>query len=181
MNASAGTTGYLYAAIGQNEAEVGYIKFGFTSDIFTRYDSSHSAPYRRMLLVMPDKARRNRDRSDHVVCGDLEQHVLDFFRRGRGSLYDGRLFPPGYAELVKFDTRQREALKRRLAKPQRRLPVDAQRFLRTLLALWEDQMPIDPWEPGAVLPDVAMVPPPRLAFIPRAATGTHRAPEAGGR
>lgn len=181
MNASAGTTGYLYAAIGQNEAETGYIKFGFASDIFTRYDATRGAPYRRMLLVMPDKARRNRDRSDHVVCGDLEQHVLDFFRRGRGSLYDGRLFPPGYAELVKFDGRQREALKRRLAKPQRRLPADAQRFLRTLLAMWDDQMPVDPWQAGTMLPDVAMVPPPRLALAPRPGAGSHHVPQAGGR
>lgn len=155
-------TGFVYAAIGQNAAEQGYVKIGYAEDPIRRYASGKSGPYRRIFLIQPDVVRKNRDAQDRVVQGDLEQHVLDFFRKCRGNLYDGRSFPPGYAELVKFDAEHRARLKQRLAEPQRRTAPEAIRFLKTLLALWDEQMPADPWQAGAPLPDLVLAPPQRV-------------------
>ncbi|HRK23647.1 MAG TPA: hypothetical protein PLQ11_01705 [Beijerinckiaceae bacterium] len=159
MPTDSAPTGFVYAAIAQNEVERGYVKIGYCADPPSRYASRTGAPYRRMLLIQPDRLLPAKD---HVAQGAIEQQVLDFFRRGRGMLYEGRAFPPGYAELVRFDEGAREALDRRLRRPNASMASpEAMRFIRTLLAMWEDQMPVDPWSAQAVLPDLAMVPPQR--------------------
>lgn len=163
MHFTAAATGYVYVAIAQNEAERGYVKIGYCEDPSRRYAVRTGAPYRRMLLIQPDRLHKSGERDAGVAEGVIEQQVLDFFRRGRGMLYEGRAFPPGYAELVRFDEAAREAIERRLRRPNARMSSpEAMRFIRTLLAMWEDQMPVDPWKADAVLPDLAMVPPPRI-------------------
>jgi len=151
-------TGYVYAAIGQRAEERGYLKIGYAADPEHHYRTTRDTPFRTIVMIQPDSLRRPRGHS-HLPAGVVAEAVLDVFRSGHDMLYDGRAFPPGYAELVKFDAAHRDRLKKRLARGQRRLNPDAARFLRALLTLWDAAMPAEPWLAGIPLPEMHLVPP----------------------
>lgn len=160
-------TGYVYAAIGQRANERGYLKIGYATTPETHYATGRATSFRHILLIQPDCEKKLKNPADRLHQGMVAEAVLDLFRRGKDSLYDGRAFPPGYAELVKFDAAHRERLKKRLAA--NRANPDAVRFLRAVLALWET-LPDNPWLAGAPLPEMAMVPPERVALARAAKT-----------
>ena len=160
MNSGMPFTGYVYAAIGQRTEERGYLKIGYAADPEHHYRTARDTAFRTIVLIQPDILRCRKDGA-HLPAGMVANAVLDVFRAGRDMLYDGRAFPPGYAELVKFDAAHRDRLKKRLARSPRRLRPDAARFLKTLLTLWGEAMPADPWRAGIPLPEMRMVPPDR--------------------
>lgn len=161
MHPGSAFTGYVYAAIGQRANERGYLKIGYAAAPESHYATARATAFRHILLVQPDCEKRPRNPADHLHQGTVAEAVLDLFRRGKDTLYDGRAFPPGYTELVKFDAAHRERLKKRLAAS--RATPDAVRFLKAVLALWET-LPDNPWLTGVALPEMAMVPPERASM-----------------